>query len=81
LKEENDYENVKKPNRNNIESDFMIKEAELIINNYIKDNKVKITSLEREAKKKKSKLMKDLAINSILIGGVIAVAFLIMQLF
>ena len=81
LKEEKDYGNTKKPNRNNIKSDFMLKEAELIINNYIRDSKAKFTSLEKEVKRSNSKFMKDLAINFVLIGGIVVVAFLIIRLF
>lgn len=81
LKEEKDYGNTKKPNRNNIKSDFILKEAELIIANYIRDNKAKFISLEKEEKRRNSKFMKDLAINFVLIGSIVVVAFLIIQLF
>ena len=69
----------------NIKNDYILKEAELIINNYIKDNKGKfIPPKKKEIKKeitKNSKFMKNLIINSALIGSVVAVAFLLIKLF
>ncbi len=66
----------------NIKSDFILKEAESIINNYIKDNKGKLNPPEKkQLTKKNSKFMKNFLINSALFGSVAAVIFLLIKLF
>jgi len=65
----------------NIKNDYILKEAELIINNYIKDNKAKFIPPKKKETTKNSKFMKNLIINSALIGSVVAVAFLLIKLF
>ncbi|MHB8064006.1 MAG: hypothetical protein ACYDG2_15480 [Ruminiclostridium sp.] len=84
LKEEKEQEQGKISNsdkNNNIKNDFILKEAELIINNYIKDNKGKFIPPKKKETIKNSKLMKNLIINSALIGSIVAVAFLLIKLF
>ena len=85
LKEDKEQEQGKISNsdkNSNIKNDFILKEAELIINNYIKDNKSKFTPLKKkEALIKNSKFMKNLIINSALIGSVVLVVFLLIKLF
>ena len=83
LKEEKEQEQEKcKINSNkNIKNDFILKEAELIINNFIKDNKGKLAPPNKKAIRKNSKFMKNLLINSALIGSIVAVAFLLIKLF
>lgn len=71
-------------------NDFILREAENIINNYIKNNKSTLAPVKREPihkegtfgrKVNESKFMKNLIINSALIGSIAAVAFLLIQLF
>ncbi|HEY5582959.1 MAG TPA: hypothetical protein VIK78_00495 [Ruminiclostridium sp.] len=85
LKEDNDKEQCKKissDKNSNIDNNFILKEAELIINNYIKDNKSKFISPKKnEALVKNTKFMKNLLINSALLGSVAAVVFLLVKLF
>ena len=88
LKEDKDQdqERCKKVNTDhikNIKNDFILKEAELIINNYIKDNKGNFTppKKKKEAFVKKSKFTKNLIINSALLGSIVAVAFLLIKFF
>ncbi len=86
LKEEKEQEQDKGKISNfdksrNSSNDFILKEAELIINNYIKDNKGKFTPPKKEEPTKNSKFMKNLIINSALIGSVVAVTFLLIKLF
>jgi len=86
LKEDKEQEKEKgkklsSDNIDNIKNDFILKEAELIINNYIKDNKGKFIPPKKKEITKKSKFMKNLIINSALIGSVVAVAFLLIKLF
>ena len=80
---EQEVEKCKKMNsENNIKNDFILKEAELIINNYIKENKVKFNDPKKRGPlKKDSKFMKNLIINSALLGSIVAVAFLLIKLF
>lgn len=79
---EQEQEKCKKINSDNFKNDFILKEAELIINNYIKDNKGKfIPPKKKEAFVKNSKFMKNLIINSALLGSIIAVGFLLIKLF
>lgn len=76
LKEEKEQDKGNKSS-----NDFILKEAELIINNYIKDNKGKFAPPKKEEPTKNSKFMKNLLINSALIGSVVAVVFLLIKLF
>jgi len=66
----------------NIKSDFILKEAETVINNYIKDNKGNFHSpRKKELFKVNPKFMKNLLINSALFGSIAAVIFLLLKLF
>ncbi len=68
--------------KTNVKSDFILKEAETVINNYIKDNKGKFHSpKKKELFKANSRFMKNLLINSALFGGIAAVVFLLLKLF
>jgi len=68
--------------KSNAKSDFILREAESIINNYIKENKVKFSpQKKRESLKPKSKLMMNVLINSALFGSIAAVIFLLIKLF
>lgn len=71
-------------------NDYILKEAELIISNYIKDNKSLFTGnlrvdqgqskkTEKASKIKDKEFMKNLIINSALLGSIAAVAFIIIQ--
>ena len=65
-----------------VKSDFILKEAESIINNYIKDNKGKFNPPKRKEKfKSNSRFMKTLLINSALFGSIAAVIFILIKLF
>lgn len=84
LKEDKEQEQdkCKKLNSGNIKNDFILKEAELIINNYIKENKGKFAPpKKRDAFKKDSKFLKNLIINSALLGSIVAVGFLLIKIF
>ncbi len=83
LKEENEQEKNQNlsSGKNNIKNDFILKEAELIINNYIKDNKGKFSPPKKKARTKNYKVMKNIIINSALIGSIVAVVFLLIKLF
>lgn len=66
----------------NIKSDFILKEAETIINNYIRDNKIKFRPPNKKRLfAKDSRLMKRLLINSALVGSLAAVIYLLIKLF
>lgn len=65
----------------NIKNDFILKEAELIINNYIKDNKGNFIPPKKKEVFKISKSMKNLIINSALVGSIVVLAFLLIKLF
>lgn len=85
LKEENDSDegkenssNMDKQNSN--KSDFILKEAELIINNYIKDNKALFNSSHVQKGNENKRFMKNLLINSALLGSVAAVIYLVVEL-
>jgi len=82
---EQDKEKCKKINSDiirNIKNDFILKEAELVINNYIKDNKGKFLPPKRkEINIKDQKFFKNLIINSALLGSIVAVVFLLIKLF
>lgn len=71
-------------------NNYILKEAELIISNYIKDNKSLFTGNlkveqgqskknEKVSKIKDKEFMKNLIINSALLGSIAAVAFIIIQ--
>ena len=84
LKENNEQEQCKKissDKNSKMDNNFILKEAELIINNYIKDNKAKFIPPKKKETTKNSKFMKNLIINSALVGSVVAVAFLLIKLF
>lgn len=66
--------------RNNVKNDFILKEAEAIINHYIKENKSKLVP-QKKRQDTNSEFMKNVIINSALIGSVVAVAFLLIKLF
>lgn len=86
LKEDRDQEQDrnKKDNSdkvNNIKSDYILREAEQIINNYIRENKVKFTPpKKKEILTKNQKFMKNLIINSALLGSIVAVALLLLKI-
>lgn len=62
-------------------NDFILKEAEQVINNYIKNNKNTLPPVKRKAKKTvNSKFLKNLIINSALVGSIAAVLFLLFKL-
>ncbi len=87
LKEEKEQEQERFKNTDtdhikNIKNDFILKEAELNINNYIKDNKGKFTPpKKKKAFIKNSRFTKNLIINSALLGSIVAVAFLLIKFF
>lgn len=81
MKEDKDFGKIRKTKGDSAKSDFILREAELIINNYIKDNRVKSAPPEIKKKKRKYRSAKNLAIDFVLIVGVIALAFLIFRLF
>lgn len=72
-------------------SNFILKEAETIINNYVRENKGNLATVPKERKKTKnttakrkfneSRFMKILIINSALIGSIAAVAFILIKIF
>lgn len=84
LKEEKDREekcNILNLNkRNNTNNDFILKEAESIINNYIKENKCKAAT-SKKIENVNSNFMKNIIINSALIGSLLAVVFLLVKMF
>lgn len=89
LKEDNnqqqEHERNKKinPDKKNIKNDFILREAEQIINNYIRENKVNFLpprKREKEILTSNKKFMKNLIINSALLGSIAAVAFLLFKI-
>lgn len=64
----------------NSKEDFILKEAESIISNYIKENKCKL-AIPKNMQDSNSRFMKNIIINSALIGSAVAVVFLLLQLF
>ncbi len=84
LKEEKDREEkcniFNSDKKNNVKNDFILKEAEAIINNYIKENKSKLVQ-KKKSENANSILMKNIIINSALVGSVVAVVFLLIKLF
>ncbi|PYG88215.1 hypothetical protein LY28_01552 [Ruminiclostridium sufflavum DSM 19573] len=84
LKEEKEREEkctiLNSDKHNNVKKDFILKEAEAIINSYIKENKCKLHPPEKK-EKANNKFIKNIIINSALIGSVAAVVFLLMKLF
>ncbi len=68
--------------KSNSDNDFILKEAESIINNYIKDNKGKFSPPKKKPLlSSNSKFMKNVIINSALFGSIAAVIFLLIKLF
>ena len=64
----------------NTNNDFILKEAESIINNYIKENKCKVAT-SKKTENANSKFMKNVIINSALVGSLVAVVFLLIKMF
>lgn len=65
----------------NDKNDFILKEAESIINNYIKQNKHALPPIKKKGKKiSDSKYIKNLIINSALFGSIAIVIFLLIKL-
>ncbi len=71
---------------------FILREAEAIINNYVKENKANLATVPRERQKQSSKkqlkrklnesrFMKILIINSALIGSIAAIAYILIEIF
>jgi hypothetical protein len=82
LKEEKEEEEkLKSSSKPDTKDDFILKEAELIINNYIKDNKGNFIPPKKRGDSRNQKFMKNLIINSALIGSIAAVMFLLFKLF
>lgn len=83
LKEEKEQEQNKKVTSDkNINNDFILKEAESIINNYIRDNKSKLVEPKKKQRViKNPAFMKNLLINSALVGSIAAVIYLLIKLF
>ncbi|MDF2986505.1 MAG: hypothetical protein K0R50_2015 [Eubacterium sp.] len=80
--EKNEGGKLSSGNSHNFKSDFILKEAETIINNYIKDNKGKLNPAQKkQLLKKNPTFMKNLLINSALFGSIAAVIFLLIKLF
>ncbi len=68
--------------KSNSDNDFILKEAESIINNYIKDNKGKFSPPKKKPLlNSNSKFLKNVIINSALFGSIAAVIFLLIKLF
>lgn len=68
--------------KSNVKSDFILREAESIINNYVKDNKGKLApQKKKESLKRNSKFMRNVLINSALFGSIAAVIFLLFKIF
>lgn len=68
--------------KSNVKSDFILKEAETIISNYIKDNKGKFSpQKKKEPLKPNSKYIRNVLINSALFGSIAAVIFLLIKIF
>lgn len=68
--------------KSNVKSDFILKEAESVINNYIKDNKGKFSpQKKKEPLKPDSKFIRNILINSALFGSIAAVIFLLIKIF
>jgi hypothetical protein len=78
-----DKSDVQKNRKRN--NDFLVKEAELIIDNYVRENKVSLINNVRQPQKKinppKNKKLVGLAINSVLIGSIALLIFLISKMF
>lgn len=67
--------------KNKKENDYLLKEAEEIINEYIKEYKTKYASGHTFGKHSflKNKLITNTAINTVLIGSIILLLFIIMR--
>lgn len=84
LKEEKDPEQGQKKvtSGKNTTNDFILKEAESVINNYIRDNKGKLAGTDKKKRLAKNpRIKKDLLINFALLGSIAAVIYLIIKLF
>ncbi len=62
-----------------VDNDFILKEAESIIDNYIKDNKNKFYPPKKK-EVPRTKISKNFLINSVLFGSIAAVIFLLVKL-
>ncbi|AEY67852.1 hypothetical protein [Clostridium sp. BNL1100] len=71
---------------------FILREAEAIINNYVKENKGNLATVPKERQKSackkhlnrkfnESRFMKILIINSALIGSIAAIAYILIEIF
>lgn len=86
LKEDREQEQEKAKELNsekvaNDKSDFILKEAESIINNYIKQNKHTLPPIKKKSKKiTDTKFIKNFVINSALFGSIAIVIFLLIKL-
>jgi hypothetical protein len=86
LKEDREQEQEKRKAgyENKIDNDkneFILKEAESIINNYIKQNKHTLPPVKKRDKKlTDSRFIKNLIINSALFGSIAVVIFLLIKL-
>ncbi len=71
---------------------FILREAEAIINNYVKENKCNLATVPKERQKSackkhlkrkfnESRFMKILIINSALIGSIAAIAYILIEIF
>ncbi len=83
LKEDKEPEGkIKSGGEGKIKSDFILREAETVINNYIKENKVKFRPQKKKRLfKKDSGLMKRFLINSAVLGSIAAAIYLLVKLF
>ncbi len=84
LKEDRDRERVEVgksavEKKGKADHDFILKEAESIIDHYIKDNKSKFYPPKKK-EIPKSKISKNLIINSVLFGSIALVIFLMIKL-
>lgn len=71
---------------------FILREAEAIIDNYVKENKVNLATVPKERQKpackkqlkrklNESRFMKILIINSALLGSIAAIAYILLEIF
>jgi len=67
------------------DNDYIFKEAEMIINNYIKENNLSIKNSKNERSVKtgvfKNKILPNIIINLGLLGSIALLSFLILKLF
>jgi hypothetical protein len=85
LKEEHEPDDekgksCKMEKQNSNKNDFILKEAELVISNYIKDHKALFNGPNKEKNNTNKSFMRNLIINSALLGSIAAVVFLVLQM-